>query len=149
MAFPSITRRTALAGASALGAATIWRPRDALATKQLTVVLESEVIIFDPHFTTAAITRTFGYHIWDTLFSMDGKGQIRPQMVEAYETSPDKLTWTFTLRDGLKWHDARRSPPPNAWPRSTAGRHAMPSAGCCAPPRPRWRQRTTRPSPSC
>ena len=105
MAFPTITRRTALAGASALGAATIWRPREALATKQLTVVLESEVVIFDPHFTTAAITRTFGYHIWDTLFAMDGKGQIRPQMVEAYETSPDKLTWTFTLRDGLKWHD--------------------------------------------
>jgi peptide/nickel transport system substrate-binding protein len=105
MALPTMSRRTALAGASALGAASIWRPREALATKQLTVVLESEVIIFDPHFTTAAITRTFGYHIWDTLFSMDGKGQIRPQMVEAYETSPDKLTWTFTLRDGLKWHD--------------------------------------------
>jgi hypothetical protein len=107
MAFPPLTRRTALAGASALGVASIWRPREALATKQLNVVLESEVIIFDPHFTTAAITRTFGYHIWDTLFSMDGKGQIRPQMVEAFETSPDKLTWTFTLSDGLKWHDGR------------------------------------------
>jgi len=26
-------------------------------------------------------------------------------MVDRYETSPDKLTWTFTLRDGLEWHD--------------------------------------------
>ena len=26
-------------------------------------------------------------------------------MVDKYETSPDKLTWTFTLRDGLEWHD--------------------------------------------
>jgi peptide/nickel transport system substrate-binding protein len=105
MAYPTITRRNALAGAATLGAAGIIRPREARAEKSLTVVLESEVVIFDPHFTTAAITRTFGYHIWDTLFAMDGKGEIRPQMVSAYDTSPDKLTWTFTLRDGLKWHD--------------------------------------------
>jgi peptide/nickel transport system substrate-binding protein len=28
-------------------------------------------------------------------------------MVEKYETSADKLTWTFTLRDGLEWHDGK------------------------------------------
>ncbi|MCA0318744.1 MAG: ABC transporter substrate-binding protein [Proteobacteria bacterium] len=105
MAYPTITRRNALAGATALGVAGIIRPREARAETTLTVVLESEVVIFDPHFTTAAITRTFGYHIFDTLFAMDGKGEIRPQMVSSYDTSPDKLTWTFTLRDGLKWHD--------------------------------------------
>jgi len=37
----------------------------------LKAVLESEVVILDPHFTTAAITRTFGYHVYDTLFAMD------------------------------------------------------------------------------
>ena len=26
-------------------------------------------------------------------------------MVESYDSSPDKLSWTFVLRDGLKWHD--------------------------------------------
>ena len=26
-------------------------------------------------------------------------------MVDKWEVSPDKLTWTFTLRDGLEWHD--------------------------------------------
>jgi peptide/nickel transport system substrate-binding protein len=26
-------------------------------------------------------------------------------MVDRYDTSADKLTWTFTLRDGLEWHD--------------------------------------------
>jgi peptide/nickel transport system substrate-binding protein len=70
-----------------------------------TVVLESEVVIVDPHMTTAAITRTFGYHIFDTLFSMDSKGRIHPQMVGEYATSADSLSWSFTLRDGLKWHD--------------------------------------------
>ena len=54
------------------------------AAMPFTVVLESEVVIVDPHMTTAAITRTFGYHIFDTLFSMDSKGRIHPQMVGDY-----------------------------------------------------------------
>jgi peptide/nickel transport system substrate-binding protein len=71
----------------------------------LKAVLESEVVILDPHFTTAAITRTFGYHVYDTLFAMDESGQIRPQMVDQYASSADQLRWTFQLRDGLRWHD--------------------------------------------
>lgn len=69
------------------------------------IVLESEVVILDPHATTAAITRTFSTHVFDTLFAMDGQGVIRPQMVEAWETSADGLTWNFRLRPGLMWHD--------------------------------------------
>src|SRR5262245_61196697 len=65
------------------------------------VVLESEVVILDPHFPTAAITRTFGYHVYDTLFAMDDGGQSRPQMVEQFASSSDHLRW---LRDGLRWH---------------------------------------------
>jgi peptide/nickel transport system substrate-binding protein len=55
--------------------------------------------------TTAAITRTFGYHIFDTLFSMDSKGAIHPQMVDTFHTSPDQRTWDFTLRPNLAFHD--------------------------------------------
>jgi len=71
----------------------------------LKVVLESEVVILDPHFTTAAITRTFGYHVYDTLFAMNDGGQIRPQMVEHFASSADHLRWAFQLRDSLRWHD--------------------------------------------
>ncbi len=105
MHITGINRRSALAGGAALTAASLIRPREARAAKGLTVVLESEVTIFDPHFTTAAITRTFGLHIFDTLFAMNEKGEMKPQMVESWDNSPDKLTWSFTLRPGLKWHD--------------------------------------------
>jgi peptide/nickel transport system substrate-binding protein len=71
----------------------------------ITAVLESEVVILDPHVTTAAITRTFGYHVFDTLFAMDSKGAIHPQMVDSFQTSADQLTWDFTLRPGLVFHD--------------------------------------------
>ena len=98
-------RRVLQAGvAGTVAMATARWPAKA-ATMPFTVVLESEVVIVDPHMTTAAITRTFGYHIFDTLFSMDSKGRIHPQMVGEHTTSTDGLSWSFTLRDGLKWHD--------------------------------------------
>ncbi|MCX7361772.1 MAG: ABC transporter substrate-binding protein [Alphaproteobacteria bacterium] len=98
-------RRTTLAGGAALAAASLIRPREARAAKGLTVVLESEATILDPHFITAAITRTFGTHVFDMLFAMNEKGEIKPQMVGSWDRSADRLNWSFVLRDGLKWHD--------------------------------------------
>src|SRR5262245_3829615 len=68
-------------------------------------VMHSDLKIVDPIWTTAYITRNHGYMIYDTLFAMDEKGEIKPQMVDRYDQSADKLTHTFTLRDGLLWHD--------------------------------------------
>lgn len=70
-------------------------------------VLEADVAVLDPHYTTAYPTRTFGYMVFDTLFGTDGAGQPKPQMVESWTVSEDRLRWTFTLRDGLLWHDGR------------------------------------------
>ncbi len=75
------------------------------ANRPLTVVLESEATILDPVMTTATITRTFGFHVFDTLFAMDGSGAIRPQMVDTHQASADGLQWRFVLRDGLRFHD--------------------------------------------
>jgi peptide/nickel transport system substrate-binding protein len=73
----------------------------------LKVVMHSDLKILDPIWTTAYIQRNHGYMVWDTLFAMDEKFDVKPQMVEKYDVSPDKLTWTFTLRDGLEWHDGK------------------------------------------
>ena len=43
--------------------------------------------------------------VYDTLFSLDENLVPQPQMVGKYEVSGDGLTYTFTLRDGLKFHD--------------------------------------------
>jgi peptide/nickel transport system substrate-binding protein len=101
----ALGRRSTLVGGAALAGAALTRPREARAAKGLTVVLESEVTILDPHFTTATISRTFGLHVFDTLFAMNEKGEIKPQMIESWQVSADKLGWTFMLRGGLKWHD--------------------------------------------
>lgn len=68
-------------------------------------VMHSDLKIVDPIWTTAYITRNHGYMVYDTLFAMDDEGVIKPQMVDKYEESADHLTFTFTLRDGLLWHD--------------------------------------------
>ena len=67
--------------------------------------MHSDLKILDPIWTTAYIVRNHGYLIYDTLFALDGKLEPQPQMVESWTVSDDKLTWTFKLRDGLKWHD--------------------------------------------
>ena len=73
----------------------------------LRVVMHSDLKIVDPIWTGAYITRNHGYMIYDTLFAMDAKGEIKPQMVDKYEVSKDQLTYTITLRDGLLWHDGK------------------------------------------
>ncbi|MGH6944139.1 MAG: ABC transporter substrate-binding protein, partial [Geminicoccaceae bacterium] len=75
--------------------------------KILRAVLHSDLKIVDPIWTTAYISRNYGYLVYDTLFALDEKLDVQPQMVETYEVSDDNLKYTFTLRDGLLWHDGQ------------------------------------------
>jgi peptide/nickel transport system substrate-binding protein len=77
------------------------------AQKTVRAVMHSDLKILDPIWTTAYIVRNHGYMVYDVLFAQDEKGEIKPQMVDKYEVSADKLTHTFTLRDGLLWHDGQ------------------------------------------
>ena len=76
-------------------------PADA---KTITAVMHSDLRTIDPGFTTAYITRDHGYMVYDTLLAEDSSFKVQPQMAD-WKVSDDKLTYTFTLRDGLKWHD--------------------------------------------
>jgi peptide/nickel transport system substrate-binding protein len=72
--------------------------------KTILAVMHSDLRIIDPGFTTAYITRDHGYMLYDTLLATDANFKVQPQMAD-WKVSDDKLTYTFTLRDGLKWHD--------------------------------------------
>src|ERR1700738_336558 len=72
--------------------------------KTITAVMHSDLRVIAPLFTTAYITRDHGYMVYDTLLATDSNFKIQPQMAD-WKVSDDKLTYTFTLRDGLKWHD--------------------------------------------
>jgi len=106
---PPLNRRQFLAGATAAATATL-APTRAPAQKSggtLRFVAQADLKILDPVWTTAYITRNHSYLVYDTLFGTDEKLQVRPQMVDKHSVSKDGMKYTFTLRDGLKWHDGQ------------------------------------------
>ncbi len=93
-----VNMKWALAVAAALMSASVQ-------AQTLKVVMHSDVKIVDPIWTTAYIVRNHGYMVYDTLLAVDDKLDVRPQMLDGWKVSDDKLVYTFTLREGLKFHD--------------------------------------------
>jgi len=77
------------------------------APKTLRFIPQADLRSIDPIWTTAYVTRNFGYLVFDTLFSLDKNFKPQPQMVDRWTASDDKQTYSFILRDGLKWHDGQ------------------------------------------
>lgn len=75
------------------------------AERVLRVAIPNDLQVLDPGATSSAIIASHAYMVYDTLFGTDGSGQPKPQMLEGFSVSEDNLTYTFTLRPGLKWHD--------------------------------------------
>lgn len=59
----------------------------------------------DPHSTTAYFSFQVLENVFDTLVQPDENLEMVPALAESWTTSEDQLTWTFTLREGVTWHD--------------------------------------------
>ena len=95
----------AAAGAAAMPAVLGRRAQAADAKAVIKAVPEVDLKILDPIWTTALITGTHAFMIYDTLFAPDRSQRVHPQMVDKWEREEDGLTWRFKLRDGLGFHD--------------------------------------------
>ena len=82
--------------------------------KVLRAALHADVRTLDPFWTTQTIAGIHGMIIYDTLFGNDDDVRPHPQMVDRYEISDDRKTYTFVLRDGLKFHDGSPVGPKDA-----------------------------------
>ena len=104
-----ISRRQAVRGAGAAAAMMLGSPSVHAQNDRQTLrfVAQADLKILDPIWTTAYITRNHGYLVYDTLFGTDEQFRIKPQMVGQTTVSPDGMKYTFTLRDGLRWHDGQ------------------------------------------
>src|SRR5262245_39935209 len=100
-----MTRRSRWFAVVALAAVAAGPLTGAMAQKVLKFIPQADLRILDPIATTGYITRNHGYMVYDTLFAINEKFEVKPQMVDKWEVSKDQLTYTFTLRDGLKFHD--------------------------------------------
>lgn len=103
------TRRSVLAGASAFASAAAGGlSAPALAQSNRTTlrfVPSANLANPDPVWANTSVAINHGYLVWDTLFGVDAKLAAQPQMCAGHEVSDDGLSWTFTLRDGLRFHD--------------------------------------------
>ena len=103
-------RRTLLAAS----AATMLAPPGATLadSKQvLKFVPQADLAVLDPILTTAGVTRSHGYLVFDTLYGVTGPEdgfKAMPQMAAGHRVEDDGRTWRVTLRDGLVFHDGQK-----------------------------------------
>jgi peptide/nickel transport system substrate-binding protein len=77
----------------------------AAGAKTLRFVPQGNLANFDPIWGTQYVVRNAAMLVWDTLYGVDENLKPQRQMVGSETISADGLTWTFTLRPGLKFHD--------------------------------------------
>ena len=59
----------------------------------------------DPHKTVKAGTREVMFNVFEGLMKPTPEGDLTPAIASDYQVSEDRLTYTFTLRDGVKFHN--------------------------------------------
>jgi len=96
----------ALAGAIALsGCGGGSKSAKKVSGKILTIEMGPEVESIDPALNTTNDGANYLTYLFDNLLRTDKDGKVVPSLAQKYEVSDDGLTWTFHLRDGLKWSD--------------------------------------------
>src|SRR6195952_4090530 len=73
--------------------------------RTLVFVPQANLTLLDPIFTTAQPTVHHGWAIYDLLFAVTSKLEVKPQMAEGYTLSDDGRTYMIKLRDDLKFHN--------------------------------------------
>ncbi|NMJ42791.1 ABC transporter substrate-binding protein [Roseomonas sp. JC162] len=118
------SRRSVLAAPLAgLAAPAFAQPARA---RTLRFVPQANLTSLDPIWTTAAVTESHGWTVFDTLYGMTDDLKVQPQMAEGHTVSDDGRTWLIRLREGLRWHDGEPV-----------------RAQDCAPSLARWSRRDT------
>src|SRR5690606_15891753 len=77
----------------------------ALAAKDVTVAVPYGFDSLDPYNTNSTQSQAVGKGWYEGLFMFDMDFKIHPLLATGYEVSEDGLTYTFKLREGVKFHD--------------------------------------------
>jgi len=118
MAHRKVTRRTALKVAGA-GAAGLYLSGVSAAARHVAFAAPAstrtiEVVgptpeppSLDPGVFNDLVGATFVMGLFEGLVSLDKWGNTKPQQAERWTISPDGKTYTFRLREGIKWSDGK------------------------------------------
>ena len=76
------------------------------ATNELNVAIAQDLDdSLDPHLAVSAGTREVNFNIFEGLVKADSEGNIVPAVAEKVDVSPDGTVYTFTIREGIKFHN--------------------------------------------
>ena len=71
----------------------------------IVVGIQQDVDSLDPHKATAAGTKEILFNIFEGLVKPDENGDLMKALASDYTISEDGLVYTFTLREGVKFHN--------------------------------------------
>ena len=74
-------------------------------SQDLIVANDADVTLFDPIRIQEAPTSFVAGFIYEQLVQRTNDGKVAPSLAESWKLSPDRRTWTFTLRKGVRFHD--------------------------------------------
>ncbi|XOK59097.1 ABC transporter substrate-binding protein [Paenibacillus elgii] len=69
------------------------------------VIVPQDPDYLDPHLAVAAGTSEMMFNVYEGLLKPNEKGEIYPAIAKSYDIAPDGLTYTFKLREGVKFHN--------------------------------------------
>jgi peptide/nickel transport system substrate-binding protein len=88
----------------ALAAAAQAQPAD----DTIVVGLSADITTFEPANISSRDNANIARHIFGTLYTISGDGEVTPDLAENLEISEDGLNYVYTLREGLSATTARR-----------------------------------------
>ena len=91
-------------------AATVWAvPQavwaQAVSGETLNIAIIGEPPTLDAHQSTAFITQSIGWHIYEGLFTLDADYDAVPMLAESYAFDEDRNTYVIDIRAGVPFHD--------------------------------------------
>lgn len=72
---------------------------------RIVYAVDSQPDCLDPQISPYDVTAALGRSVFDSLVAMDARGRIRPWLATSWRISDDGRTYTFSLRDGVRFHD--------------------------------------------
>ena len=96
--------KRALRAVLALASLTAFAPISDARAQDLTIAVQGAITSIDPHFHALAPNANVGALIFDRLVHQDEQQRLIPGLATSWRTIDD-LTWEFTLRRGVKFHD--------------------------------------------
>jgi peptide/nickel transport system substrate-binding protein len=71
----------------------------------LVVALEKSISNLDAQVTSTGDSLLYAWQVYDTLYGFDAVGNLVPRMASAVKVSPDRLSYTFTVRKGITFQN--------------------------------------------